>query len=350
MSISKKLSRRTFLAASSAAVLAPALITRAHAQAKSITITSYGGTFQEFLVKTVVTPFTEETGIKVNIVPRPDIAKLKAQALTGRVDIDVLMTVDEDAALGSKLGLWDKVDLGMLNVADMALPPQKEYVTSSSFVGGIAWDPEKYGSTAHPNNFAEYFDVGKFPGRRTLPNRPNETLEAALLADGVLPKDIYPLDVDRAFKVLDRVKSSIAAWVTATPQTISLLQTQEVDFSYSYANRVKATNAPGGGKPLAFSFEQNLLGTEKLIIPKGAPNKEGGMKYIEYFLRPEVVARLCNAAFIAPNSKKAIALLDPELREWTPDITNPKSMFVDGAYWTDNLEPVSRRFKEWVIS
>ncbi|WP_413992281.1 ABC transporter substrate-binding protein [Labrys okinawensis] len=349
MSISHNLSRRTFLIGSSAALLAPAVINRAGAQSKAITITSYGGTFQDALVRTVTTPFTDETGIKVNLVPLPDIAKLKAQALTGRVDIDVVMTVDEDAALGSKLGLWDKVDVGMLNVADMAVPPQKEYVTSSSFVGGIAWDPAKYGADAHPKNFAEYFDLKKFPGRRTLPNRPNETLEVALLADGVSPKGMYPLDLDRAFKVLDRVKSSIASWVTATPQTISLLQTQEVDFSYSYANRVKATNAPGGGKPLAFSFEQNLLGTEKLIIPKGAPNKEGGMKYIEYFLRPEVMARLSNAAFIAPNSKKAISLLDPELKKWTPDITNPNSLFVDGAYWTDNLEPISRRFKEWVI-
>ncbi|MCP3476465.1 ABC transporter substrate-binding protein [Bradyrhizobium sp. CCGUVB1N3] len=350
MSISKELSRRTFLAGASAAVLAPAVITRVHAQAKAITITSYGGTYQDVLVKTVTTPFTEETGIKVNIIPIPDIAKLKAQAMTGRVDIDVVMTVDENAAFGSKQGLWDKIDLGMLDTADMAVAPKAEYVTANSFAGGIAWDPQKYGPEAHPKNFAEYFDIKKFPGRRTFRNRPNETLEAALLADGVLPKDMYPLDVDRAFKVLDRVKSSVASWVTATPQTISLLQTQEVDFSYSYANRVKATNEPGGGKPLAFSFEQNLLGTDRLAIPKGAPNKEGAMKYMAYFLRPDVTARLCNAAFIIPNSKKAIPLLDPEVRKWTPDITNPNNVVIDGAYWTENLEPVSRRFKEWVIT
>lgn len=74
------------------------------------------------------------------------------------------------------------------------------------------------------------------------------------------------------------------------------------------------------------------------------------MAYIAYYLKPEVIARLSNAAFITPNSKAAIAKLDPEVKKWTPDLTSPNNVVIDGEYWTNNLEPIARRFKEWVLS
>lgn len=345
-------SRRAFFAGAAGVLALPMVLRAARAGAKSdsITITSHGGGAQDTTVNIVTNPFTEETGIKVNIVPTPDIAKVKAQALTGNVEIDVFNPTSETAAYGSKQGLWEKLDLSILDIDDMAIPPTNDAVTILMYAGGIGWDPKRYGQGKHPSNFTEYFDLKRFPGRRTFRNRPTETLEAALLADGVSPKEIYPLDIDRAFKVLDRIKPSIASWITATPQSISLLQTGEVDFSYTYANRVKETNEPGGGKPLAFSFEQNLLGADNYAVPKGAPNKEGAMRYIAYFLRPEVQARLCSAVGVVPNSKKARSMLPNEIRKWMPDTSSHNHVALNGAYWAENLEAVSRRFKEWILS
>lgn len=345
-------SRRSVLAGATGVLAAPMVlkVCPGRAQSNSLTITSYGGVAQDVLIKTVTNPFTEETGIKVNIVPTPDIAKVKAQALTSNVEFDVFDTSDEVAAYGSKQGFWDKLDLSMLDLDDLMVPPTSELITMTVFVGGIAWDPKRYAEGKHPSDFAEYFDLKKFPGRRTFRNRPNETLEAALLADGVQPKDMYPLDVDRAFKVLDGIKPSVASWITATAQTTSLLQTGEVDFSYTYSSRVQPTNQPGGGAPLAFSFKQNLLGAERFAIPKGAPNKVNAMKYIAFFFRPEVQLRYCNELAVTPNSKKAFSMVSADSRKWMADLSNPNNAFVSGAYWSDNLERVARRFKEWVLS
>lgn len=350
--MSRRVSRRLLLAGTASLLAAPVVFraSRAGAKSNSLTVTSFGGSFQEILVNTVTNPFTEETGIKVNIVPTPDITKLKAQELTGNVEFDVFAVPDEVAAYASKQGFWEKLDLSSFDIDDLAIPPTSDAVIRNSYAKGIAWDPKKYDSAKHLANFAEYFDVKKFPGRRTFRNRPNETLEAALLADGVPPKDIYPLDIDRAFKVLDRIKPSIASWIVAAPQATSLLQTGEVDFSYTYANRVQSTNQPGGGAPLAFSFEQSLIGPENLAVPKGAPNREGAMKFIAYSVRPEVQARLCDAAASVPNSKKGLAMMPPEARKWMPDLSNPINLVLKGAHWSDNLEAVSRRFKEWVLS
>ncbi|MER9363215.1 ABC transporter substrate-binding protein [Mesorhizobium sp. M0500] len=350
--ITPTISRRTFLAGSANILVAPMVIkaSRAAAASNSITFTAYGGSFQEALEKAALKPFTEETGIKINIVPVPDLAKVKAQMLTGNVAWDVFDAGGPTLRSGSKQGFWEQLDPSMFDLENMSVPPAADSVTYAFFAGGIAWDPKKYGPGKHPTNFAEYFDLKKFPGRRVLPNSAEETLEAALLADGVAPKDIYPLDADRAFKALDRIKPSIASWASTSTQRLALLQTGEVDFSYTYANRIKATNQPGGGTPVAFSFEQNLLGSEGLAVLKGAPNKENAMKLVAYFLRPEVQARISDASGFAPVSKKAAPMISAEARKWQPDITNANHLVINDAYWADNLEELSQRFKEWVLS
>ena len=63
----------------------------------------------------------------------------------------------------------------------------------------------------------DYWDAKKFPGPRGMYNAPTYILEFALIADGV-PKDkLYPLDVPRAFKSLDRIKPRREGVVVAVP-------------------------------------------------------------------------------------------------------------------------------------
>ncbi|MGL3104585.1 ABC transporter substrate-binding protein [Bradyrhizobium sp. BR 1432] len=344
-------SRRSFLGGA-AALAAPALIrpSRVLSKSNTVTFTSYGGSYQEILIKNVFTPFTEETGIKVNLVPAPTLAKIKAQRLTGNVEWDIFLDAGATVAFGSKEGFWEELDPSLFDVEDLVAPPKKDSVTYDFYPGGTAWDPAKFDAGKYPANFADFFDVKRFPGRRAFSNRPNNVLEVALLADGVASKDMYPLDLDRAFKALDRIKPSVAAWVESTPQTISLVQTGEADFSYTFSNRVKATTEPGGGKPLAFSFEQNLIYPSDLAVLKGAPNKENALQLIAYFLRPEVQARLENQAANIPVSKKARNLLSTEARKWQPNLHDPKNLTSNSAYWADNYDAVSRRFKEWLLS
>ncbi|MCK1588560.1 ABC transporter substrate-binding protein [Bradyrhizobium sp. 169] len=343
-------SRRFFLAGAAGVLAAPLVIgSRAAAGSDVVTMVGYGGTFQDALVKYVMIPFTAETGIKVNFVPAPDLAKIKAMQLTGSVEWDIYNGNGTWAASGSKQGFWEKLDPSRFDLADLAIPPTSDVVTLDLYAAGVAWNPKKYGTGKHPTNFAEFFDLKKFPGRRCLRKNPDAALEAALLADGVAPKDIYPLDLERAFKVLDRIKSSIV-WASATTQTISLVQTGEVDFSYTYSNRVKATNEPGGGVPLAFSLDQNLIFTDPLAVLKGAPNKENAMKLITYMLRPEVQVRMDDQLGFLPASKKAVPMLSPEARKWQPDLSNPNSLMISNEYWADNFDSVSSRFQEWLLT
>lgn len=344
-------SRRFVLAGTAGILAAPIVLktSRAETNADSVTMMLWGGSYQAATVKEVFDPFTKETGIKVKIVPWPGIDKVKAMELTGNVDIDIWLAAASKTASGSKEGFWDKLDPAVFDFQDMAIHPASDYVGYEIYSQGIAWNPARYGPGKHPSTFAEFFDLQKFPGRRCLFKTPDHTLEMALLADGVAPKDIYPLNLDRAFKSLERVRSN-AVWGTTTTQMISLVQAGEADFSFSINNRVKATAEPGGGVPMAFSFEQNIIGVDCLAILKGAPNKENAMKLIAYYLRPEVQARLCNLVGLTPVSKRAATMLSPEARKWQPHLNNPNNVVINGDYWADHYEAVNHRFLQWLLT
>ncbi|MGO7565608.1 extracellular solute-binding protein, partial [Rhizobium johnstonii] len=74
-----------------------------------------------------------------------------------------------------------------------------------------------------PTTMADLFDTAKFPGPRGLGKSPKNTLEFALIADGVKPAEVSdvlgtPEGVDRAFKKLDTIKKDVKVWWTAGAQ------------------------------------------------------------------------------------------------------------------------------------
>ncbi|WP_163591335.1 extracellular solute-binding protein, partial [Klebsiella pneumoniae] len=51
-----------------------------------------------------------------------------------------------------------------------------------------------------PRSWADFWDIRGRPGQRAMRKFPFDTIELALLADGVDPRSLYPCDFDRAFK------------------------------------------------------------------------------------------------------------------------------------------------------
>ncbi|MFT4191331.1 MAG: ABC transporter substrate-binding protein [Comamonas sp.] len=348
-------SRRRFLqatgaAAASTAIGMPLLIsaTSAHAATKELVVVSWGGNYRTAVEEALVRPFEKEFGVRVTLVDTPDLAKVKAQVMTRNVEWDVFDAVGPMAMTGSKAGYWEALDPALFDASDLVVPMTREAVPFYGFTGGMCWDGTRYPDGKHPQTFAEYFDVKAFPGKRTLRNRASETLEIALLADGVPPDQIYPLDVDRAFKVLERIKPHVGKWVDQTPQTTSLVETGEVDFSYTYATRVKASQE--SGKNTQFSFKQNIIGLEYLVVLKNAPNRQNAFNYLQFAMRPDRQAALMNLHGNTPASKKARGLMKPEVSKWLSDPENKMNLISNDAWWADHYDALTLRFKEWVLS
>jgi putative spermidine/putrescine transport system substrate-binding protein len=270
------------------------------------------------------------------------------QVTSKNVEWDVFDAPGAMTMSGSRNGYWEPLDKSIVDTSDIPTGVSADSVAFYLSAGGVAFDPARMGAGKHPEDFAQFWDAAKFPGRRGLRTRISETLEIALIADGVPPHKLYPLDVERGFKSLDRIKPHIQRWIDETPQTLTLIQTNELDFTYSYSGRIK--QAQSQGVSLDFSFKQNLNVPEYLSVLKGAPHKEAAMKFVAFALRPDRNAAFAEAMSYIPSNRKAGAQMSEAARKWLPDMQSPNNATMDDAWWADKFEELQKRFKEWIIS
>lgn len=297
---------------------------------------------KEFWIK----PFTAETGIGVEYVSGPDLARVKAQVDSKNVVWDIFDAPGSLAMAGLKQDLWEPVDTKVIDPGNYIKWPAGNKLTPIYiFVGGIAHDPTRTKNAA--KNFKELWDVKEFPGRRAFRSRASETLEIALLADGVDPAKLYPLDIERAFRSLDKIKPHVKKWFAETAQGISLIQTNEVDYSYTYTSRVKA--AKESGIPIDVSFEQMIAGVNYFPIVRGTTKKAESMKFLEFISRPKQQLLLPKITGI-PAVKGVEKQLDADARKWMPDMSKPQNILLNDEYWGEHFISVDKRFKEWILT
>ena len=100
-----------------------------------------------------------------------------------------------------------------------------------------------------------------FSGKRTFYkwSAPG-VLEIALLADGVAPDKLYPLDLDRAFRKLDTIKSEIVWW-SGGAQSQQLLASGEASVGQFWNGRVFAVQKEQEGIGISWVIGENQPGS-----------------------------------------------------------------------------------------
>jgi putative spermidine/putrescine transport system substrate-binding protein len=341
--------RRTLITGTALAVVSGPLLLRG-GQAKAaehISLISWGGAYRRAIQTAFVDPFTKETGIEVQIADTPDLAKVKAQVTSGDIQWDVFDCPGSMALSGSTEGFWEPLDKSVIDTSDINVPVGNDYLPYYTYAGGIGWDPKRFADGKQPTDFPQFWDPKGFPGRRGLRTRISETLDIALLGDGVAPDKLYPLDVERGFKALDRIKPYVKTWIAETPQTIALVQNGEIDFSYTYSGRVWA--AQKEGVSINFSFAQTLNGLNYMCVLKGTPRKAAAMKFMAMLVRPDRQAAFADILGYTPTVRKAMPLVSAETKKWLPDMTNPRNAVMNDKWWQANYTTLQKRFSEWLL-
>jgi Spermidine/putrescine-binding periplasmic protein len=318
-----------------------------HAKPSSLTVTCWGGAYEDAVRKAFAEPFAKEKGVDVVLVNSADLTRMKVQVQKKNVTWDVFDSIGPQIMAGSREQLWEPIDPSLVDPAGLVYKPGKDYVPTYFYAGGIAFDPKRFPAGKHPTNFKEFWDVKAFPGRRGLRSRVSENLEMALLADGVPPEQLYPLDVERAFKALDRIKDHVRKWIETTPETVTLLANNELDFTYSYLSRVLP--AQRAGQSVQISLAQTLNSFEYLAVPRHGRNTALAMEYVAFCMRPDRQAAFCEMVEFTPNTKAAMDLISASARERMPDMKDPNSIIIDDAWWGEHYESLQRRFTEWML-
>ncbi|MBY5884633.1 extracellular solute-binding protein [Rhizobium ruizarguesonis] len=332
--------KTTFAVAAVAAFVAVS----APAHADNMVFSSWGGTTQDAQKAAWASPFTEKTGITVVQDGPTDYGKLKAMVEAGQVTWDVVDVEGDYAAQAGKNGQLEKLDFSVIDKSKLDPRFVTDYSVGSfyySFVIGCNADAV----SACPKTWADLFDTTKFPGKRTFYkwSAPG-VIEAALLADGVAADKLYPLDLDRAFKKLDTIKSDIVWW-SGGAQSQQLLASAEAPFGSIWNGRMTALAA--SGIKTETSWEQNITAADSLVVPKGSPNAEAAMKFIAMATAAEPQAALAKATGYAPINVDSAKLMDPETAKTLPDQQTASQVNADMNYWADNRDAIGEKWYAW---
>ena len=186
-------------------------------------------------------------------------------------------------------------------------------------------------------------------GRRSLRRSPIETLEQALLADGVPMAQLYPLDVERAFRSLDRIKKHINLWWTSGAQAMQAIQNGDVDMIATWNGRSQA--AIDNGAPVKIVWNQGIYSIEGWGIPKGTPRADMARQFVRFCADGARQAAFTDTLAYGPTNTKAFELIDPKRAAILPSAPqNLQAMGLpDPAWWAANRQAVTERFNAWIV-
>ena len=209
-----------------AVILMAAILTAAGCRQdrpQAITVVSWGGSYGRAVDEGAIIPFTEATGIPVNVEDyNGGLAEIRAQVDIGNIHWDVVSLEIADAVRACDEGLLEPIDIDALPPGHDGTPAAEDFVPESQTTCGVGF---LYASTVYAYNedyipgdkpaaMADFFDLEKFPGRRGMRRVPQGNLEFALIADGVPRDQVYstlgtPEGLDRAFQKLDAIKDEV---------------------------------------------------------------------------------------------------------------------------------------------
>jgi putative spermidine/putrescine transport system substrate-binding protein len=193
---------------------------------------------------------------------------------------------------------------------------------------------------------ADFFDVEKFPGKRSLYKWGTGMWEAALLADGVAPDALYPLDLERAHAKLAAFKDNVVAYWGGGSESQSILLNGEASMALIWSTRAKLIEEDSGGD-VSFIWDQGLIAPGAMGVLKGNPGgKEAAMQFIASAQDPEKQLVMFRMLGQGPANPAADALLPPEEARYNP--VDPANFAVqiplDMPWYEENYGPALDEF------
>ncbi|MET3457676.1 ABC transporter substrate-binding protein [Pseudomonas kilonensis] len=324
-------------------------------QAQQLTVVSFGGLNKQAQEKAFYQPFSKAHNVDIEAGEfNGEMAKIKAMVETGQVGWDVVEVESPELVRGCSEGLFEPLDWSKLGDKKQLVDTAVSECGAGIFIWStvLAYDSKKLAKA--PTGWADFWDVKTYPGKRALRKSAKFTLEIALLADGVSQGQLYsvletPEGVDRAFKKLDEIKSSIQWW-EAGAQPMQWLVSGDVVMTSAYNGRVTA--AQKEGHPFSIVWNGSLYDLDNWAIVKGSKNKALAEQFIAFANRAENQKVFAETIPYGPTNTQAIAQIDPKVR---PDLpTAPANLKgargVDTEFWIEHGEELEQRFNAWAAN
>lgn len=334
----------------SMAVACALMVALPAAAQRELTVVGFGGGFQDAARKTLFEGFTRGTGVALrDDTYNGEMARIYAMVRNRDVVWDVVMVEAPELVRGCEDGVFQKLDWSRMYRERFI-----EAGLAECGAGAVAWGTALFWDTARnatgPANFAELWDVQRFPGKRALRTGPKMTLELALMADGVDRGNVYrvlatPAGRDQAFASLEKLRPHIVWWRSgAQPQ--QLIGSGEVAYAMGYTGRVVQANAQGAR--WALNWDTLLYSVDYWAIVSGTPRAADSVRLINHLTDLDPLLELAKVWAASPAHRAFVER--PDLRAANPNAvaTNAeRGLFLDTQFWIEHGEDLEKRFAAW---
>lgn len=297
----------------------------------------------------VLKPFTSATGIEV---ARPD--------KSGGTDARDVVSVDAaELERGCASGALRDVS----TIEGLAIPADElvEATAKRCGVATLAWssifvfDKDSFASRA-PRSLKDVFNAKSFPGKRALPRDGRGVLEAALIAEGVAPADVYSrlATEDGLRQALDEVASlgSSIAWYDEADDAIELLRSGTASIALTSNSRAFFDAARRG--PLEFIWDGQVYDVDYLALPAKGGSPASAERFVAFAAAPPQLAAIARQIPYGPMRRSALPLvgrhaatgekLGPFLP--TSDENLATAVRFDPAWWRVNAANVASAIRD----
>jgi putrescine transport system substrate-binding protein len=319
----------------------------ARADDESKTLNVYN--WSDYIADDTVSRFETETGIKIHYDVYDSNETLEAKLMAGHSGYDLVVPSTSpffarqilagvyQALDKAKLANYGNLDPQILAAAANADPGNLYGVPYLWGTTGIGYNPAKVkaalGESAPVESLKLIFDPANAKKLAqcglSLLDTPQEVFPAALLYLGRDPLARDQQSLDKAAEAVLAIRPYIRKFHSS--QYINDLANGDLCVAFGFSGDVvqaktRAAQA-SNGVDIAYSIpkEGAMMWIDMMAIPKDAPHAENALRFIDFVLRPEIVAAISNAVAYANPNTLATDLVDEEVRE-NPGIYPPPEL------------------------
>jgi len=253
----------------------------APAVAETLTISAWGGFFEETLAAEIYPGFTEKTGIEIKSIAQPEdsawMTQLMAASRAKKAPSDLSLVTDEVLIRGNEVGLWAKLDPANMSGAKEL---KDDAPTSWKELWEDKWD-NKLGLLTTPNSgLMEATAKTFFGGYEIMDTR--EGLEKVIAK-------------------IAELKPQVSLWYRDEGQFQQSLEAGELNAGLYYHD--VAMLSVWDGKPIATTFpsEGGIISDAYWVVPRDSKKSAAAEKFIDYMSTAETQALMARKPGYLPH-------------------------------------------------
>lgn len=324
--------------------------------------------WSDYIDESILEEFTKETGIKVRYDVFDSNELLETKMLAGGSGFDVVVPSGTFLSRQVQAGVFQKLDKSKLdnlkNMWDQIEARTVKYDPGNAYSINYMWGTTGIGYNVEEakkriggkvESWSVIFDkdtVAKFKdcGIHVL-DAPEELIPAALNYLGLEPDSKKPDDIKKAGALLQEISPNIQKFHSS--EYINALANGDICLAVGWSGDVfqardRAAEANNGvSVDYAIPNEGALMWFDQMAIPADAKNVEEAHIFINYIMRPDVIAKASNYVYYANGNKASQGAL-------VEDVISDPAIYPDEAttgklYVTTPFPPKSLRIatREW---